>query len=440
MALAKEIMGSSLIDKSSYVSRSSKVLFNHSFRQKNQFLAKPVLMPLQHRKVNLKRAAVRGPVAAISEDLIKANSKTDTVPEKPVTFKVRAVVTVRNKHKEDLKDTIAKHWDAFADKIGRNVVLELISTEVDPKTKAPKKSKAAVLKDWSKKSNVKAERVHYTAEFLVDSNFGVPGAITVSNKHQKEFFLETITLEGFACGPVHFPCNSWVQSKKDHPANRIFFSNEPYLPTETPAGLRVLRETELRDIRGDGQGERKLSDRIYDFDVYNDLGNPDKGIEFARPKLGGENMPYPRRCRTGRCPTDTNINAESRVEKPSPIYVPRDEQFEESKQKTFSAGRLKAVLHTLIPSLKATISAENHDFNAFSDIDILYKEGLLLKVGFKMKSGEVYHCQRQLPGFRNLVRDFSDMTHPRLRTHACLEPFILAAHRQLSAMHPYLSF
>ncbi|KAF2300952.1 hypothetical protein GH714_018561 [Hevea brasiliensis] len=356
MALAKEIMGSSLIDKSSYVSRSSKVLFNHSFRQKNQFLAKPVLVPLQHRKVNLKRSAVRGPVAAISEDLIKANSKTDAVPEKPVTFKVRAVVTVRNKHKEDLKDTIAKHWDAFADKIGRNVVLELISTEVDRKTKAPKKSKAAVLKDWSEKSNVKAERVHYTAEFLVDSNFGVPGAITVSNKHQKEFFLETITLEGFACGPVHFPCNSWVQSKKDHPANRIFFSNEPYLPSETPAGLRVLRETELRDIRGDGQGERKLSDRIYDFDVYNDLGNPDKGIEFARPKLG---------------------------EKPSPIYVPRDEQFEESKQKTFSAGRLKAVLHTLIPSLKATISAENHDFNAFSDIDILYKEGLLLKVGLQ---------------------------------------------------------
>lgn len=92
-------------------------------------------------------------------------------------------------------------------------------------TKEPKKSKEAVLKDWSKKSNVKAERVNYSAEFMVDSNFGVPGAITVTNKHQKEFFLESITIEGFACGPVHFPCNSWVQSKKDHPAKRIFFSN-----------------------------------------------------------------------------------------------------------------------------------------------------------------------------------------------------------------------
>ncbi|OAY36461.2 hypothetical protein MANES_11G019100v8 [Manihot esculenta] len=192
-----------------------------------------------------------------------------------------------------------------------------------------------------------------------------------------------VTLEGFACGPVHFPCNSWVQSKKDHPAKRIFFSNKPYLPSETPAGLKALREKELKDIRGDGKGERKLSDRIYDFDVYNDLGNPDRGVEFTRPKLGGKDIPYPRRCRTGRRPTNTDKNAESRVEKPLPMYVPRDEQFEESKQKTFSAGRLKAVLHTLIPSLKATISSENKDFNMFSDIDILYKEGLLLKVGLQ---------------------------------------------------------
>ncbi|OAY36404.1 linoleate 13S-lipoxygenase 3-1, chloroplastic [Manihot esculenta] len=385
MTLAKQIMGSSLIDKSSFVSVPSKLLFNHSFHQKNHFLVKPVLVPFQYRKVYAKRA-VRGPVAAISEDLIKANSSsstTTTVPEKAAKFKVRAVVTVRNKHKEDLKETIAKHWDAFADKVGRNVVLELISTEVDPETKAPKRSKEAVLKDWSKKTNVKADRVHYTAEFLVDSNFGVPGAITVSNKHQKEFFLEMVTLEGFACGPVHFPCNSWVQSKKDHPAKRIFFSNKPYLPSETPAGLKALREKELKDIRGDGKGERKLSDRIYDFDVYNDLGNPDRGVEFTRPKLGGKDIPYPRRCRTGRRPTNTDKNAESRVEKPLPMYVPRDEQFEESKQKTFSAGRLKAVLHTLIPSLKATISSENKDFNMFSDIDILYKEGLLLKVGLQ---------------------------------------------------------
>lgn len=77
----------------------------------------------------------------------------------------------------------------------------------------------------------------------------------------------------------------------------------------------------------------------------------------------------------------TDKEAESRVEKPLPMYVPRDEQFEESKQDTFAAGRLKAVLHNLIPSLKASILAE--DFADFGEIDSLYKEGLLLKLGFQ---------------------------------------------------------
>ncbi|KAK2992973.1 hypothetical protein RJ640_008409 [Escallonia rubra] len=374
MALAKEIMGSSMVERTSFLSSSSKLVLER------HFCFNPVVVPLERRRsLQLKRVVRAAPtVAAVSDNLVKAAA------EKPVKFKVRAVVTVRNKHKEDLKETFVKQLDAFTDKIGRNVVLELVSTEVDPKTRASKKSKPAVLKDWSKKSNVKAERVNYSAEFMVDSNFGMPGAITVTNKHQREFFMESITIEGFACGPVHFPCNSWVQSKKDHPEKRIFFSNQPYLPNETPAGLKALREEELKDLKGDGQGIRKLSDRIYDFDVYNDLGNPDKGIDFARPTLGGNDThPFPRRCRTGRLPTDTDLHAESRVEKPLPMYVPRDEQFEETKQNTFSAGRLKAVLHNLIPLLMASISSDNHDFKGFSHIDSLYSEGLLLKLGLQ---------------------------------------------------------
>lgn len=80
---------------------------------------------------------------------------------------------------------------------------------------------------------------------------------------------------------------------------------QSYLPSDTPSGLKELRKKELEELRGDGKGVRKLSDRIYDYATYNDLGNPDKGPEFARPVLGGENIPYPRRCRTGRPPTDT---------------------------------------------------------------------------------------------------------------------------------------
>ncbi|XP_068336765.1 linoleate 13S-lipoxygenase 3-1, chloroplastic-like [Pyrus communis] len=368
MALTKQIMGSSLIEKSEFFSSSSKL-----------FLARPSLVPSQRTAVHLRRSQ-RGPLAAISEDLVKIVPVFSA--EKPVKFKVRAVVTVRNKNKEDFKEAISKHWDSLADQIGRNVVLELISTELDPRTKAPKKSSQGVVKDWSKKSNLKAERVNYTAEFMVDSNFGVPGAITVTNKHQNEFFLETITLEGFACGPLHFPVNSWIQSKKDHPGKRIVFCNKPYLPDQTPEGLKELRQRELKNLRGEGSGVRKLSDRIYDYALYNDLGNPDKGIDFARPTLGGKKIPYPRRCRTGRLPTDTDMQAESRVEKPLPMYVPRDEQFEESKMDTFSFGRLKGVLHNLIPTLMSSFKADK-DFRGYADIDSLYSEGVLLKLGLK---------------------------------------------------------
>ena len=89
----------------------------------------------------------------------------------------------------------------------------------------------AELKGWFEKKNAKAERVVYTAEFTVDSSFGEPGAIKVLNRHQREFFLESIVVEGFACGPVHFPCNSWVQPTRIHASKRVFFSNKVLYPS-----------------------------------------------------------------------------------------------------------------------------------------------------------------------------------------------------------------
>lgn len=80
---------------------------------------------------------------------------------------------------------------------------------------------------------------------------------------------------------------------------------QAYLPWETPAGLKELRDEELRELQGDGKGLRIPSDRVYDYEVYNDLGDPDQGMEYVRPTLGGQKNPHPRRCRTGRPPTDT---------------------------------------------------------------------------------------------------------------------------------------
>ncbi|KAJ0987497.1 hypothetical protein J5N97_005853 [Dioscorea zingiberensis] len=409
MASCKEIGGFPIMERSSFVPGSSSLLHRGTKQSMLCFSSVPFLPREQRRACRSTR--VKAPVvAAISEEVRKM------VVAKPVKFKVRAAVTVRRKSKEDFKETLVKQLDALTDKIGRNVVLELISTKINPKTKSPKRSGEAVIKDWYEKKDVKGERVVYTAEFTVDSAFGLPGAVTVANRHQREFFLESIIVEGFESGPVHFPCNSWVQSTKDLPTKRIFFSNQPYLPSETPEGLKELREKELSEQRGDGKGIRKHSDRIYDYATYNDLGNPDKGPEFSRPILGGKKIPYPRRCRTGRPPTDTDLLAESRIEKPHPIYVPRDETFEELKQGAFSAGRLKAVLHSLIPSLIATISSDKHDFQGFHDIDLLYKEGLLLKMGIQD------HLLKKLP----IVRKIQESSEGLLRYDT---PLILSKDR-----------
>ena len=73
-----------------------------------------------------------------------------------------------------------------------------------------------------------------------------------------------------------------------------------YLPSETPRGLKKLRAEELNNLRGNGEGERKSFERIYDYDIYNDIGDPDKSLDLQRPPLGGKRRPYPRRCRSGR--------------------------------------------------------------------------------------------------------------------------------------------
>lgn len=117
MALAKEAVGSPLMENFSFVS-SSKALMNHRFQR----------IPVRSTRVVRLKKALKVPVAAISEDLLKPS----VTAEKAVGFRVRAVVTVRNKMKEDFRETILKHFDALTDQLGRNVVLQLVSIEIDP--------------------------------------------------------------------------------------------------------------------------------------------------------------------------------------------------------------------------------------------------------------------------------------------------------------------
>ncbi|XP_071926383.1 lipoxygenase 6, chloroplastic isoform X2 [Coffea arabica] len=292
-------------------------------------------------------------------------------------MEVRAAVTIRRKMKENITDKLEDQWESFMNGIGRGILLQLISEDIDPITRSGKSAESYV-RGFPKPSNHPFV-VEYAANFRVPNDFGRPGAILITNFLDKEFYLVEIVVHNFSPEPQFFPANTWIHSRKDNPESRIIFKNQAYLPSQTPDGIKDLRREDLLSIRGNGKGERKMHERIYDYAPYNDLGNPDKSDELARPSLGGNEQPYPRRCRTGRRPTKKDPLSESRIEKPHPIYVPRDEAFEEIKQNTFSAGRLKALLHNLIPLISSTLSSSDNPFTCFSEIDKLYNDGVLLK-------------------------------------------------------------
>lgn len=68
--------------------------------------------------------------------------------------------------------------------------------------------------------------VEYAANFRVPNDFGRPGAVLITNFHGREFHLMEIVIHGFKDGPVFFPANTWIHSRKDNPESRIIFSNQ----------------------------------------------------------------------------------------------------------------------------------------------------------------------------------------------------------------------
>jgi linoleate 9S-lipoxygenase len=144
-----------------------------------------------------------------------------------------------------------------------------------------------------------------------------------------------------------------------------------------PAALKPYRDDELRNLRGDDQqGPYQEHDRVYRYDVYNDLGNPDGGN--PRPVLGGsKDHPYPRRGRTGRKPTLTDPSSESRLTLvDGDVYVPRDERFGHIKNSDFYGYTIKAFADGLVPILQGYFLGL--EFNSFKDILQLYEGGIKL--------------------------------------------------------------
>nr|ACN26379.1 unknown [Zea mays] len=156
--------------------------------------------------------------------------------------------------------------DDIGDLLGKTLLLELVSSELDAKSGVEKTRVTAYAHKTLREG-------HYEAEFKVPASFGPVGAVLVENEHHKEVFIKEIKLVtgGDSSTAVTFDCNSWVHSKFDNPEKRIFFTLKSYLPSDTPKGLEDLRKKDLQALRGDGHGERKVFERVYDYDVYNDL-------------------------------------------------------------------------------------------------------------------------------------------------------------------------
>ncbi|KAJ7565817.1 hypothetical protein O6H91_02G076400 [Diphasiastrum complanatum] len=294
------------------------------------------------------------------------------------SVQINATIILEKKSFLKLLDIGADLVDDVDDVLaGRRVTLQLISAEVDPETDTGKVSNKVVLNDWyGSRDEIEQSDIKYKLQFEVDREFGLPGAFLVQNQHHNEFYLKTLILEMPDQSIIQFPCNSWIYNMYKYSGDRVFFSNKVYLPDDTPVGLWKLREQELMMLRGDGKGERQEWDRIYDYDTYNDLGNPDHDKSLLRPVLGkSEEFPYPRRCRTGRAPCVTDPLSESPVSGLADIYIPRDERFSATKSMGFLADTVKAAAHNLLPALESLFEQPaSTDFGSFRELKELYDE------------------------------------------------------------------
>lgn len=320
--------------------------------------------------------------------------------------KIKGKVILMRSNVLDFTEFHSNLLDNFTELLGGGVSIQLISaTQTSALESRGKVGKKAFLERWlTSIPPLFAGESVFQVSITWEDGFGFPGAFFIRNGHTSEFFLKSLTLEDVpGVGSVHFDCNSWVYPSGRYKKDRIFFANNTYLPSDTPNPLRKYREEELLTLRGDGTGERKEWDRIYDYDIYNDISEPGDG----RPILGGSQFPYPRRGRTGRPRERKDSNYESRLSVVSGlnIYVPRDENFGHLKLSDFLGFALKSLVSTVQPALLniVNITRPGGEFDKFQDVHNLYEGGLPVPLNV----------------FRNLTKDFTPpMFQELLRTES----------------------
>ncbi|KAK4266355.1 hypothetical protein QN277_027295 [Acacia crassicarpa] len=324
------------------------------------------------------------------QKLCVKNKKKNLEEDKEGSMKIKGKVVLLKKGVLDFHDIKASVLDRVHELLGKGVSIQLISSvKPDPENGLRGKlGKVTHLENWITTISSVAATTDTEFSVTIDwhESMGVPGAFIIRNHHHSQFYLKTVTLEDIpGHGPVHFVCNSWVYPAHRYKYNRVFFPNKTCLPCQTPGPLRKFREEELESLRGNGSGELKEWDRVYDYAYYNDLGFPDKGPEHERPVLGGsKEHPYPRRGRTGRKPTKKDPKSEKRLFLLSlDIYVPRDERFGHVKFSDFLGYAVKSLLQVLVPEIRSVGDKTFNEFDTFEDILKLYDRGVELPKGPK---------------------------------------------------------
>ncbi|CAL5043183.1 unnamed protein product [Urochloa decumbens] len=246
------------------------------------------------------------------------------------------------------------------------LLLEFFSSELDPKTGKEMRTQPHAA-SYSRMDGAGSFVYEVT---VPSSSFGDVGAVVVENHYSSEVFISGIEVQ-HPNGAVNFNCSSWVTCHAGY-NKRIFFPLESYLPSQTPEGVARLREMDLEAKRGDGHGERMLWQRIYDYAVYNDLGDPDKSASLRRPVLGGKEHPYPRRCRTGRPRCKADPSSETRAA--GEIYVPRDEEFTARKAGAFLTKKVTSTL-SAFTTAQEVAGDRRRSFPSLAAIDALYEDG-----------------------------------------------------------------
>lgn len=326
----------------------------------------------------------------IAELVFGKNNKNNPEDKMGESKKIKGTVILMKKNVLDFNDLKASFLDRVHEFLSKGVSLQLISSVHADHGNGlrGKLGKPAYLQKWiSTITSLTAGDTAFSVTFEWDEEIGIPGAFIIRNHHHSQFYLKTVTLEDVpGHGRVHFVCNSWVYPAHRYKYDRVFFANKTYLPRDTPEPLRQYREEELIHLRGNGSGTLQEWDRVYDYAYYNDLGCPDKGLDYARPILGGSReYPYPRRGRTGRTPTKTDPNTESRLPLLSlSIYVPRDERFTHIKMSDFLACAVKSLGQILIPELITLCDKTPNEFDNFDDVMKLYEGGINLLGGPKV--------------------------------------------------------